>query len=86
MNENVDSLSQDLRELHEVLQELNRNQSKQSNLFWNFWRGVVYGFGVFIGSAILATLLIYLVTSLGFNNDSVIGHFIQSIIDTASRN
>ena len=84
MEENVDALSVDLRELHDVLHELTDSQKKQANLWWNFWHGVVYGFGVFIGSAILATLLIYLITNLGIKDNSVIGHVIQKIVDAAS--
>lgn len=84
MNDNDQKmLSQDLHELHDVISSIKEYQRKQSSLTWNFWRGVIYGFGFFIGSALLAAALIYILTKVG--NDSFFGRFIQNIVNIVEK-
>ncbi len=64
--------------------QLARYERKLSSLSWNFWRGVVYGLGFFIGSAILAALLIYILSGIeGWGN---IGKFVHDIIQILKNN
>jgi hypothetical protein len=55
-------------------------QKKQASLGWNFWRGVFYGFGVFIGSVILVAAVVYVLTRLNIDNNSMIGQLIDRIV------
>lgn len=71
------------KDLQESIENLAKYEKKLSNLSWNFWRGVIYGFGFFIGSAILAALLIYILSRL--ENGSTIGTFIHNIIESAKK-
>ena len=51
-------------ELKFYIKRLAKYERKLSSLSWNFWRGVVYGLGFFIGSAILAAVLIYVLSRI----------------------
>jgi len=73
-------LKDDLHDLHTVLYDLKKSQKKQSSLKWNFWRGVFYGFGFFVGSAILVSLVAYVLRHIGADGDSLLGEFIQGVI------
>jgi hypothetical protein len=74
-------LSADLRDLHEVLNEVKHYWKKQSSLKWNFLKGIIYGFGFFIGSAVIVGFLLYLLTRLNISSDSLLGRFIRDFID-----
>lgn len=81
---NLDSekqLSDDLRDMHEVLTELKVYWKKQSSLRWNFMRGILYGFGFFIGSVLIAAVLIYLMSHIGVDSNSILGRIINGIMD-----
>lgn len=52
-------------------------ESKLASPWQSFKRGVMYGFGFFIGSALLAALTVYLMTRL--EGLSYLGNFIQAI-------
>jgi hypothetical protein len=74
-------LSKELRELQEVLIEVKHYWRKQSSLRWNFVKGIIYGFGFFIGSAVIVGFLLYLLTHLNISSDSLLGRFIQDFIE-----
>lgn len=78
-------LQDELRELRSVILQLNKLQKRQISLTWNFWRGVLYGFGFFIGSAILATIIIYILSHLQINENTVFGNFIENILKLFER-
>lgn len=42
----------------ELLEELNRHMARQNSLGRMFFTGMIYGIGFFIGSAIIATILL----------------------------
>jgi hypothetical protein len=82
MDQNSEKLlSDDLRDLHEVLSELKHYWKKQSSLRWNFLRGILYGFGFFIGSAIIAAGVVYFLTHLGLDGNSFLGGLIEKIVN-----
>jgi len=78
-------LSTDLEELHNVLLDLKKIYLRQTSLLWNFWRGILYGFGFVIGSAILTTFLVVVLTHLGIRDDSAIGRLIDNIVSSLSK-
>ncbi len=51
-------------DLHKLVKSLVRYEHKLTSLSWNFWRGVVYGLGFFIGSAIVAAIFVYIVSRI----------------------
>ena len=79
MNENNEQKIA-LTKLADAVKLLGDNQKKEFSLRWNFWRGVFYGFGFFIGSAILAAILIYILTRFAAGNNAW-SHFFQKIAD-----
>ena len=82
MDQNSDKLlSEDLRDLHEVLTEVKMYWKKQSSLRWNFLRGILYGFGFFVGSALIAAGIIYALAHLGLDSNSFLGGFIEKIVN-----
>jgi len=86
MNDNSEKmLSEDLRDLHDVLSELKLYWKKQSSLRWNFFRGILYGFGFFVGSALIAAGLLYLLSNLGADSNSFFGRLIQNIVDIVEK-
>jgi len=82
---NEKMLSQDLRELHDTISELRDFQRKQSSLTWNFWRGIFYGFGFFIGSALIAAGLLYVLSHLGTDSNSFFSRFIRNIVEIVEK-
>lgn len=46
------------RSIVELLEELNRHLAGQNSLKRMFFIGIIYGIGFFIGSAIIATILL----------------------------
>lgn len=69
------------RELINAIKNLSNYEKKISSLRWNFFRGIIYGFGFFIGSAILAAMMILILSRI--NTDSFIGRAIQRIVEVA---
>lgn len=66
-------------ELKYYTKQLARYERNLASLSWNFWRGVIYGFGFFIGSAILAAVLIYVLSKI--QGWAYIGDVIKQIIE-----
>lgn len=67
------------KEYREALISIAKNEKKLASLKWNFFRGVIYGLGFFIGSALLAAVLIYILSKI--QGWAYIGDFVKQIID-----
>lgn len=63
----------------EQIGKLIKLQEKQVSLYWNLFRGVIYGFGFFIGSALLVGILVYLLSLV--DAVPILGDFTTRIID-----
>jgi len=61
------------------LNKLIKLQEKQISLTRNLFRGIFYGFGFFIGSAVLVGLLIYILSLI--NTVPIIGQYTAAIVD-----
>jgi hypothetical protein len=48
------------KELQASIEKLNKTETKLASIRWNFARGIVYGFGFFIGGTLLVAILYYL--------------------------
>lgn len=81
MNDLNYMLKEDLHELHLILDDMRKYQQKQSSLRWNFWRGVFYGFGFFIGSAILVSALAYVLKHIGADGNTTFGRIIKDVVE-----
>lgn len=66
-------------DLQKLVKSLVRYEHKLTSLSWNFWRGIVYGLGFFIGSAMIAAILIYILSRV-FHNSNLPSE-IRDIID-----
>lgn len=66
-------------DLQKLVKSLVRYEHKLTSLSWNFWRGIVYGLGFFIGSAMIAAILIYILSRVF--HDSNLPSEIRDIID-----
>ena len=77
----ISLLNEDLQDLHEVLEKLKDYQKKQSSLRWNFWRGVFYGFGFFVGTSILVSLLVYGLNHIGADGNTWLGRVLKEVIE-----
>jgi len=71
------------QELKKALVDMAKAQKKSNSLFLIFWKGVVNGLGFFIGSAILAAVLIYILSKV--EGWSTIGRFIKQIIEMSQK-
>lgn len=65
------------------MKKLTKAINKSNNLWWAFFRGIFYGFGFFVGSAVLAAVLIYLFS--GLKSWSFVGDAIEKILDIVSK-
>lgn len=52
--------------LKESIDALVKYNKKLSSVWWTFLRGILYGLGFFIGSAILAAATIYVLSKIDF--------------------
>ncbi len=68
-------------ELKKSIRDLVRYNRKLSSVWWTFLRGILYGLGFFIGSAVLAAVLIYIFTKL--EGWGLIGDSIHNIFENA---
>ncbi|MFH0912263.1 MAG: DUF5665 domain-containing protein [Patescibacteria group bacterium] len=69
-----------MSEIHnKKLDELMKLQEKQASLHWNFYRGIFYGFGFFIGSVLLIGVVIYILSFI--NTVPIIGEYTAKIIE-----
>lgn len=64
------------------IKKLEKYEGKLSSLWWNFWRGIVYGLGFFIGSALLAAVLIYVLSKI--QGWAFIGDYIKKILEISN--
>jgi hypothetical protein len=71
-------------ELVKHIKFLEKYERKLSSLWWNFWRGIVYGLGFFIGSALLAAVIIYIMSKI--SGWAYIGHYVHEIIQIVNKN
>lgn len=74
---------QNENQLNDSLEKLTKATEKSASVRWAFFRGIFYGLGFFIGSAILAAGLIYIFSKIegwGF-----IGNFIGEIMSTSEK-
>lgn len=76
-------LIKELKDLKVVLTEVKIYWKKQSSLRWNFLRGILYGFGFFIGATLIAAVFLFALTHLSINSNSAAGKIIQAIINFA---
>lgn len=70
----------DKNNLEKSIRELTVYEKRISSVGWTFVRGITYGLGFFIGSAMLTTVLIYILSK--FQGVSGIGKLIQQIINS----
>jgi hypothetical protein len=66
-------------EFTELVKQLVKYERRLSSLAWNFWRGIVYGLGFFIGSALLAALIIYILGRV--EDGSAVGRYLQDFVE-----
>lgn len=72
MEENKDRLAT-------AIESLTKYEAKSASAWWTFIRGMMYGLGFFIGSAILAAAVLYILSRI--EGWSLFGGSIQNIID-----
>lgn len=65
------------------MKKLTKAVSRSNNLWWAFFRGIFYGLGFFIGSAVLAAALIYVLSRL--QDWAYIGDLIEKILNIAGK-
>lgn len=53
-----------MQEAESETKRLTRTIQRSNSLSWNFYKGVFYGFGFFIGSAIVVALIIFILDFL----------------------
>lgn len=70
-------------ELKQALRELATQERKNASLRWTFLRGVVYGFGLFIGSILLVALFLWILSF--FDTAPLVGEYIAKIIRAAKK-
>jgi|GEM_PF-1260525 len=71
----------DLEDFRTIIAEIRIYQKKQASLKWNFWRGVFYGFGFFVGSALIATALVYILDKISVNGNGFFTEIIRKIVE-----
>ena len=75
----VDDLIDESNHLSGVITELVETEKKVVSLKWSLFRGVFYGFGVFLGSVILVAFLVWVLSQI--NTAPVIGDYVSKILD-----
>lgn len=73
------------QELKSALIEMAKSQKRSVSLSANFWRGVVYGFGFFIGSAILAASLLYLLSHIGLEGNNFFSKAVKNVVEAVDK-
>jgi hypothetical protein len=71
-------------ESKELIRELTIAQRRVMRLSGVFWRGVFYGLGFFVGSALLAAVLILILTHISVDGNTFFGKLIQFIVNAIS--
>ena len=65
-------------ELKEAINKLEMVEKKAISLKWNFYRGIFYGFGFFVGGTLIVGAIIYILSFL--NTAPIIGEYISKIL------
>lgn len=73
----------DDQELKKALIDMAKAQKKSNSLGLTFLKGIINGLGFFIGSAILAAVLIYILSKV--EGWSTFGGFIKRILDLSPK-
>lgn len=71
------------QELKKALEKMAETQKRSNSLALTFLKGIVNGLGFFIGSAILAAVLIYVLSKI--EGWSTFGGFIKQILDASQK-
>jgi len=74
---------EDKDDLTKAIKELIFYEKRQTSIGWIFLRGVAYGLGFFIGSAILATVVILLLSKI--EGLGIIGGTVHQIIEAVKK-
>ena len=69
-------------DLQEAIKQLEDAQNKANSLSWNFYKGVVYGFGFFIGGTLLIGVIIYVLSF--FDTAPIVGDYVSKILNFVS--
>jgi hypothetical protein len=69
----------EITDLQRSIDQLVKAQRSANSLGMNFLRGILSGFGVFVGSAVLVALFIYIISL--FDTAPVIGGYANKILD-----
>lgn len=66
-------------DLQQAIEKLEITQAKSVNLAWNFYRGIFYGVGFFIGGTLLVAIIIYVLTL--FDTAPLVGDYVSKILN-----
>jgi polyferredoxin len=69
-------------ELKESIVKLEKAQNKANSLSWNFYKGVIYGLGFFIGGTLLIGVIIYVLSF--FDTAPIVGDYVSKILQFVS--
>jgi hypothetical protein len=76
-------MENDKDRLASSIESLAKSEAKSASALWSFLRGMFYGVGFFVGSALLAAAIIYILSK--FEGSSFIGGFIHDVVNNASK-
>lgn len=65
-------------ELTKAIKELDKKQQKVVSLSWNFYRGIFYGLGFFVGGTLLVGGILYLMSL--FDTAPIIGDYVSKVL------
>lgn len=71
------------KELKKELANLNLALHRSNSLGWSLLRGIFYGFGVFVGSALLVGLLLFILSRI--EGWAYIGRYAHNILELLSQ-
>jgi len=64
-----------------LLKKLNETLRKSNSLWWSFWKGTFYGLGVFVGTAVFAVIVVYILSKI--QGWAYVGDFAARVLDMA---
>lgn len=64
-----------------LLKKLNDSLRKQNSFWWTFWRGAFNGLGLLFGTAVLAIVVIYVLTKI--QGWAYVGDFAARVLELA---
>lgn len=76
-------MEKEIEDLTKEVGQLADATEKQASPLWTFFRGTMYGLGIFVGSAILAAVVIYILSKL--QSWGAVGDFIHQIIQNTGK-